>query len=84
MLDPEGRVIAKRGDFGGIDRNGSPIGLLFPASLAQVGDAIYVTNLALDLRAFGLAPSQNSQWAERATRHTISRLPAHIPPIPGQ
>jgi sugar lactone lactonase YvrE len=32
VLDPSGRVIAKLGDFDGIDRHGAPVGLLFPAS----------------------------------------------------
>ena len=78
VLDPSGRIIAKLGDFDGL-KNGAPDGLLFPASLVRKGDWIYVTNLSLDLRLFGLPQSGDSQWAAEVTRHTISRLRARIP-----
>jgi sugar lactone lactonase YvrE len=78
VLDPTGRVIAKLGDFDGL-KNGAPDGLLFPASLVRKGDWIYVTNLSLDLRLFGLPQAVDSQWAAEVTRHTISRLRARIP-----
>jgi len=79
VLDPTGRVIAKLGDFDGLSRRGAPRGLLFPASLVRVGNWIYVTNLSLDLRAFGLAQPVDAQWAAQVTRHTVSRLKARIP-----
>jgi sugar lactone lactonase YvrE len=82
VVDPSGRVIAKLGDFNGIDRQGAPAGLLFPASLVRVGNFIYVTNLSLDLRLFG-APTIDSQWAAQVTRHTIARIHAHLPPVRG-
>ncbi|MGI9025914.1 MAG: SMP-30/gluconolactonase/LRE family protein [Burkholderiaceae bacterium] len=81
VVDPSGRVIAKLGDFHGIDRKGSPRGLLFPASLVRVGHYIYITNLALDLRLFGLPQAVDSQWAAEVKRHTISRIPARIPSV---
>ena len=82
VVDPTGRAIAKLGDFDGIDRQGAPIGLLFPASPVIVGGFVYVTNLSLDLHgSFGLPQAVDSQWAAQVTRHTIARLPAHIPPI---
>lgn len=82
VVDPTGRAIAKLGDFGGIDRQGAPIGLLFPASPVIVGGFVYVTNLSLDLHgSFGLPQAVDSQWAAQVTRHTIARLPAHIPPV---
>jgi sugar lactone lactonase YvrE len=84
VLNPSGRVIAKLGDFDGIDRQGAPVGLLFPASLVMVDNFIYVTNLALDLRAFGLPQTVDSQWTAQVTRHTIARIHAHLPPIRGQ
>ena len=84
VLDPSGRVIAKLGDFDGIDRHGAPVGLLFPASLVMVDNFIYVTNLSLDLRAFGLPQTVDSQWTAEVTRHTIARIHAHLPPIRGQ
>jgi sugar lactone lactonase YvrE len=78
VVDPTGKVIAKLGDFDGL-KHGAPDGLLFPASLVRKGDWIYVTNLALDLRLFGLPQAVDSQWAADVTRHTISRLRARIP-----
>jgi len=33
-IDQTGKVLAKLGDFDGIDKNGVPQGLLFPASPA--------------------------------------------------
>src|SRR5207248_10596587 len=51
-IDQTGKVLAKLGDFDGIDKNGVPQGLPFPASPAFSldGRSLYVTNLALDLR----------------------------------
>ena len=83
VLDPTGRVIAKLGDFDGIDRKGAPIGLLFPASLVRSGDFIYVTNLALDLRIFGAAQPVDAQWAAQVTTHTVVKIRARIPPVRG-
>lgn len=83
VLDPSGRVIAKLGDFGGLSIEGAPIGLLFPASLVRHGKHIYVTNLALDLRLFGLAPPIDAQWAAEVVTHTISKIRARIPPVNG-
>ena len=83
VIDPSGRVIAKLGDFGGIDPRGAPNGLLFPASLVRSGNFIYVTNLALDLRLFGLPQAVDSQWTAQVTRHTVAKIPARIPPVPG-
>jgi sugar lactone lactonase YvrE len=84
VVDPTGKAIAKLGDFDGIDRKGSPIGLLFPASPVFSGDFVYVTNLSLDLRDFKLPQAVDSQWAAQVTQHTIARLPARIPPIRGR
>ena len=83
VLDPTGRVIAKLGDFGGIDPHGSPVGLLFPASLVRRGNFVYVTNLALDLRLFGLPQPVDAQWAAQVTAHTIARIQARIPKAQG-
>ena len=83
VVNPSGRAIAKLGDFGGIDAHGAPIGLLFPASLVFRGGFVYVTNLALDLRLFGLAQTVDGQWAAQVTTHTVSKIPALIPPVPG-
>jgi sugar lactone lactonase YvrE len=83
VVDPTGRVIAKLGDFGGIDPHGAPVGLLFPASPIISGGFLYVTNLSLDLRLFGLPQAVDSQWAASVTQHTIARIRAQIPPVRG-
>ena len=83
VLDPTGRVIAKLGDFDGLSRDGAPRGLLFPASLVRSGKFIYVTNLALDLRAFGAAPPVDAFWAADVLVHTVSRIRARIPRVKG-
>jgi DNA-binding beta-propeller fold protein YncE len=48
-LNGKGRVVERLGRFGGILPDGSPRGLLFPASPVIVGDELFVTNLAIDL-----------------------------------
>jgi sugar lactone lactonase YvrE len=78
VVDNTGKAIAKLGDFEGV-RRGSPVGLLFPASLARHGDWIYVTNLSLDLRPITGQQSVDSRWTAEVTRHTVSRLRARIP-----
>lgn len=83
VLNPSGKVIAKLGDFDGLDPKGSPAGLLFPASLALSNGFLYVTNLSLDLRLFGLPQTVDSQWTAAVTRHTIARIKAQIPPVRG-
>jgi sugar lactone lactonase YvrE len=84
VLDPSGKVVAKLGDFDGIDPQGSPRGLLFPASLVMSNGFVYVTNLSLDLRLFGLPQTVDSQWAASVTRHTVARIKARIPPVQGR
>ena len=84
VVNPAGKVIAKLGDFNGVDKNGVPHGLLFPASPAFSADGrfLYVTNLALDLRLFGLPQAIDSQWCAQVKLYTISKIPTHIPPLP--
>jgi DNA-binding beta-propeller fold protein YncE len=77
VVDSSGKAIAKLGDFEGV-RQGSPVGLLFPASLVRHDGWFYVTNLSLDLRAFG-GQTVDSQWAAQVTTHTISRIRARVP-----
>jgi sugar lactone lactonase YvrE len=83
VVDPTGRVIAKLGDFDGVDRTGAPVGLLFPASLVFSRGFVYVTNLSLDLRLFGLPQPVDAQWAAQVTTHTVARIRARIPPVHG-
>lgn len=73
-LNGNGRVIARLGEFQGIRNDGSPNGLLFPASLVIVGDDLFVTNLALPLTA-----AVGDEPEEEVSRYTVSRmkLPHH-------
>lgn len=75
VVDPSGKVVAKLGDFGGAIDDGAPVGLLFPASLRFLGDDLLVTNLALDLRLFGLPEAVDSQWCAQVSRYTVTRIP---------
>ena len=80
VLDPTGKVIAKLGDFSGIDNQGAVRGLLFPASLVFSGNFVLVTNLALDLgTVFGI-PTVDSQWAAQVTRYTVSKINRNLAP----
>jgi sugar lactone lactonase YvrE len=83
VVDPTGKAIAKLGDFDGLSKRGVPRGLLFPASLAfsRDGDWLYVANLALDLRHFGLVQTVDSQWTAQVKRYTVSKIRARIPPL---
>jgi sugar lactone lactonase YvrE len=81
VVDKTGKVIAKLGDFGGIDERGAPIGLLFPASPAFFGGWLYVSNLSLDIRVVGLPQAVDSQWAAQVTSNTVSRIRARIPRV---
>jgi sugar lactone lactonase YvrE len=83
VLDHTGRAIAKLGDFDGIDTHGAAVGLLFPASLVISNGFLYVTNLALDLRLFGLPQTVDSQWTAEVTHYTVARIRAQIPPVRG-
>lgn len=73
-LDEHGRVRARAGQFQGIDADGAPRGLLFPAASAVQGDWMLVINLALPITA-----AQGDEWEEDVTRWTISRF--RIPAI---
>lgn len=80
VLDPTGKVIAKLGDFSGIDNQGAVRGVLFPASLVFSGNFVLVTNLALDLgTVFGI-PTVDSQWAAQVTRYTVSKINRNLAP----
>ena len=86
VIDRTGKVIAKLGDFEGVDHRGIPRGLLFPASPAFSldGRTLYVTNLALDLRlATGSPASQtiDSQWTDQVKSYTVSKLSTNFKPL---
>jgi sugar lactone lactonase YvrE len=85
VVDPTGKVIAKLGDFNGIDQNGIAQGLLFPASLAfsRDGGTLYVSNLTLFLPFAGAQKAIDSAWTLQVKGYTVSSLRAVIPPIAG-
>jgi sugar lactone lactonase YvrE len=86
VVDTTGKVIAKLGDFNGVDDDGVPQGLLFPASpdFSKDGKFLYVTNLALDLRLAGSELAVDSAWADLVEHYTISRIRARIPTQPDE
>jgi sugar lactone lactonase YvrE len=87
VIDPTGKVIAKLGDFRGIDPKGIARGFLFPASLAfsNDGSILYVTNLTLFLpfATSGGPAAIDSAWTLEVSGYTVSKLRAKIPPIAG-
>jgi sugar lactone lactonase YvrE len=83
VVDPSGKVIAKLGDFDGVDR-AQPVAFLFPASLRFSGQDLIVTNLSLDLRLFNPSfTSIDSEWAAQVSHYTVSRIRARIPKLKG-
>jgi len=70
VLNQDGRVIFELGEFLGLKENGSPRGLLFPASLVIKGNWIFVTNLALPLTSGVIGDEPE----EDVTTYTVSRI----------
>jgi sugar lactone lactonase YvrE len=83
VVDKTGKVIAKLGDFNGIDKKGVAHGFLFPASLAfsRDGKKLYVSNLALFLPFAGAQPAVDSAWTLQAKHYTVSVISTDIPPL---
>jgi len=85
VLEPkQGRVIAKLGDFGGIDKDGAPIGFLWSNSLVFSGDDVLVTNLSANIGAVaGLSlRTVDGPWADQVKLHTVSKIKKRIPNAP--
>ena len=82
VVDAQGKVIAKLGDFNGITEDGQVRGLLFPASLAFSldGQTLYVSNLTLFLPYAGAKPAIDSAWTLEVNRYTVAKIHAEIPP----
>jgi sugar lactone lactonase YvrE len=82
VLDKTGKVIAKLGDFNGID-GGVVKGFLFPASPAfsRDGKTLYVSNLTLFLPFAGARAAVDSAWTLKAKHYTVSKIRAVIPPL---
>ena len=68
-LNANARVVARVGQLEGINRDGTPEGLLFPASVLIVGDDMFITNLALPL-----TPVVGDEPEEDVRRWTIVRM----------
>lgn len=68
-VNTSGRVIIRAGAFFGIRSDGTPRGLLFPASMVIVDGWMYVTNLALPL-----TPAVGDEPEEDVTRWNVVRL----------
>jgi len=85
VVDKTGKVIAKLGDFNGIDERGVARGLLFPASPAFSldGKTLYVSNLTLYLPYAGAEPAVDSAWTLRVQHFTVSKMAAVIPEFDG-
>jgi sugar lactone lactonase YvrE len=85
VLDKTGKVIAKLGDFNGIDKRGVARGFLFPASPAFSldGETLYVSNLTLFLPFAGAQAAVDSPWTLEVKHYTVSKLRAVIPPLDG-
>jgi sugar lactone lactonase YvrE len=80
VVDPDGKVIAKKGDFDGIAKDGSISGLLFPASVAFSPDKrrLYITNLALNLPFAGVsAIAVDSGWTLQVKHYNIAVIDTH-------
>ena len=81
VLDKTGKMVAKLGDFEGLDEQGAPRGLLFPAEMIKIGDYLYVGNLTVDVRYFKrFAQEGISQWAAQVKAYNIVKI--RIPPLP--
>ena len=82
VIEPkQGRVIAKLGDFGGIDKDGAPIGFLWSNSLVFHGEDVLVTNLSANIAAVTSQSLRtvDGPWADQVKLHTVSKIKKHIP-----
>ena len=84
-----GKVLAKLGDFDGLVNDGTPKGLLFPASPAfsRDGKTLYVTNLALDLRVATGKPENiaiDSAWTAQVKHWTVSKINTKFQALPNK
>jgi DNA-binding beta-propeller fold protein YncE len=68
-LNDKGRVVAVLGEFRGINKDGTPNGLLFPASPVILGNEIFITNLAI-----ALTPAVGDEPEEDVKLWTVSKM----------
>jgi sugar lactone lactonase YvrE len=86
VVDKTGKVIAKLGDFDGID-DGKPRGLLFPATpdFSRDKRTLFVTNLALDLIQGTGNPANvavDTAWTDLVQHWTVSKIDTKFQPLP--
>ena len=76
VVDKTGKVIAKLGDFDGLVDDGTPKGLLFPATPAFSRDkkTLFVTNLALDLRVATGIPTTSDRFSLDGSGQALDRV----------
>ena len=81
VVDKTGKVIAKLGDFNGIDKDGVVEGLLFLASPAfsKDGKTLYLSNLTLYLPYAGAQPAVDSAWTLKVKHYTVSKIRTVVP-----
>ena len=89
VVDNTGKVLAKLGDFDGLTKDGTPNGLLFPASPAFSRDkkTLFVTNLALDLRVGTHNPANvaiDSAWTAQVQHWTVSKINTQFQALPNK
>jgi sugar lactone lactonase YvrE len=89
VVNNTGKVLAKLGDFDGLVNDGTPKGLLFPASPAfsRDGKTLYVTNLALDLRVATGKPENiaiDSAWTAQVKHWTVSKINTKFQALPNK
>jgi DNA-binding beta-propeller fold protein YncE len=68
-LNPNGRVIAKLGEYHGVSENGITKGVLFPASLVINNGKLFITNLALPLTS-----ASGDEPEEDVTQFSVSKI----------
>src|SRR4051794_25855572 len=78
------KLCAHHSDFGGIDKDGAPIGFLWSNSLVFHGDDVLVTNLSLDVAALTSQSLRtvDGPWAGQVKLHTVSTIKKRIPSVP--
>jgi sugar lactone lactonase YvrE len=87
VVDKKGKVLAKLGDFDGLTKDGTPNGLLFPASpdFSRDKKTLFVTNLALDLRVGTGNPANvaiDSDWTAQVKHWTVSKINTQFQALP--
>jgi sugar lactone lactonase YvrE len=89
VVDPNGKVLAKLGDFDGLVDGGTPKGLLFPASPGFSRDkkTVFVTNLAIDLTVATGNPANiaiDTPWIRQVKHWTVSKIDTRFQALPNK